>query len=400
MSMAEAPVIWLYGGPEGRSRALALVRALEDRARCLFLGPPGDPPPQLDLGPQPDLGRALETCPPELRPRACALVGGAPGGLHLECLPCPVLGWAGESGPEGNLPPEPGAAAGELLAAARSGFRSPWLERVQVNLPLVDLLGPYRGLVQDMAGLNLEIGLDARALDRLGPRDLAEARRLLAGRRLTAHLPFIDLVPGSIDPLVAEAARRRLLAAAQWALDLGAGQAVAHLGFHRVIHQDREAFCQRLARALTPLVERLAGGGCRLVLENVFEPEPAVNLLARQELARASGRPVGLCLDLGHALAFSDSDLEHWWRETSPYLGEVHLHDNDGSFDRHLPVGWGLVDWALVKRGLAELASPPVLTLEPHREAHLWASLRGLARMLGPAPADQAPPGPSPRSAP
>ncbi len=391
MKMAPAAVIWIYGGPRARSRAAPLLQALAHQAAPLLLGPPGDPPPQLDLGRRPHLGRALETCPPELRPRACVFLGEAPGGAQLECLPCPVLGWPDQAGPEGVLPPPPQDAARELLRVAAAGFQSPWLERVQVNLPLVDLLGPYRRLVEELPALNLEIGIDARALDGLGPRDRDRARRLLAGRRLTAHLPFIDLVPGSVDPLVAETAQKRLLAASQWVLDLGAGQAVAHLGFNRVIHHDRRSFCRRLAQGLAPLAERLAQGGCRLVLENVFEPEPAVCLMARQELARVSERPVGLCLDLGHALAFSDTGLESWWRETAPHLGEVHLHDNDGSFDQHLPVGWGVVDWDLVGRGLAGLAQPPVLTLEPHREAHLWASLRGLSRALSPGPADTPP---------
>ncbi len=391
MNMEQPAVIWLYGGPRARARAGPLLQALGPQAAPLFLGPPGDPPPQLDLGRRPRLDRALETCPPRLRPRACLFLGEAPGGKQLECLPCPVLGWGGESGPEGRLPPQPGAAARELWQAAGEGFQSPWLERVQVNLPLVELLGSYRHLVEDLQALNLEIGLDARALDGLGPGDREQARRLLAGRRLSAHLPFIDLVPGSIDPLVAQTAQKRLLDAAQWALELGAGQAVAHLGFNRVIHSDRRAFCRRLAQGLAPLVEGLARGGCRLVLENVFEPDPAVCLMAREELARVSGRPVGLCLDLGHALAFSQSELSHWWRETAPHLGEVHLHDNHGGFDQHLPVGWGVVDWDLVGRGLARLQRPPVLTLEPHREAHLWASLRGLARVLGDRPRDSHP---------
>ena len=47
------------------------------------------------------------------------------------------------------------------------------------------------------------------------------------------------------------------------------------------------------------------------------------------------------------------------------------------------PPGSGIVDWSFIAAKLTELPQPPILTLEPHTEAHFWASLRGLERVWG-----------------
>ncbi|MBI4798015.1 MAG: sugar phosphate isomerase/epimerase [Desulfarculus sp.] len=383
------PVIWICGSGEARRRVAPLLEALDGLGSCLILGDGSQGQVHLDLGPQPDLSLALESCPPEMRPRLCLWLGDGQGPppAGLTSLPCPVLG-LGEDAPEGRLPAEPWAAAQTLGQALVQGLRLPWMAGVQVNVPLRDLLGQYCHLV-GLHPLNPEVGIDHQALDTLGPADLQQARAILAGRRVSAHLPFGDLVPGSPDPQVAALAGRRLLAAGQWALELGAVQAVLHLGFEPRLHQDAQPYAQRLAATLAPLARLLAGGGCRLVMENTFELEPSPLLLCRQALARASGVEVGFCLDVGHASCFSRTGLPAWWRALSPHLSEMHLHDNDGLGDQHLPPGQGRVDWGFLAQELAALPQAPLLTLEPHAEPHLWASLRALERLWG-RPGDQA----------
>lgn len=378
-----APVIWICGSGQARRQAAPLLEALDGLGSCLFLGDGSQGQVHLDLGPRPDLGLALESCPPQMRPQACLWLAGdredPPAGLTS--LPCPVLG-LGEEAPEGRLPAEPRRAAVALGQALGQGFRLPWMAGVQVNVPLRDLLGQYRHLV-GRHPINPEVGIDHQALDTLGPADLRQAQGMLAGRRVSVHLPFGDLVPGSPDPQVAALAGRRLLAAGQWALELGAVQAVLHLGFEPRLHQDAEPYAGRLAATLAPLARLLADGGCRLVMENTFELEPSPLLLCRRALAQASGVEVGFCLDVGHASCFSRTGLEAWWRALGPHLGEMHLHDNDGLGDQHLPPGQGRVDWAFLGRELPRLPQAPLLTLEPHAEPHLWASLRALAHLWG-----------------
>jgi sugar phosphate isomerase/epimerase len=340
--MSQTPtVIWVLGPAAARQKAAGLIESLRAQTACLTIGPPGEPAPDLDLGPAADLELALESCPPSLRPRACAWLApeGQPRPAGLEALPCPVLGWGG-AGPEGELPAAAPAAAQALLEAAGRELASGWSRRVQVSLPLVMLLERYQTLVE-REGFNLEVGLDFRALDELGHDDLARARALLRGRRVTAHLPFGDLVPGSADPQVRGAAIKRLGQAATFALELGAEQAVLHLGYDQRMHPDPEEYARRAGQALWPTVARLAQGGCRVALETVFEPDPRPLLLARQELEDQGAPGVGFCLDVGHALTFSRTGLPQWWEALAPHILELHLHDNDGQGDWHLPPARG-----------------------------------------------------------
>lgn len=375
--------IWLYGAARPRAAAPKWQEMLGPDWRLVTLGPPDEPLPDISVGQEPDLTQALETCPPELRPRALLLLGPAeqaPAGVAG--LPCPTLGLAPAPGLDQVLPPKLAQAAPLLLAAAEQGRAWPWLERVQVNLPLTYLLGGFRPLVESLS-INLEVGLDAQALDSLGPAELEQAKALLAGRRVSAHLPFLDLAPGSADPRVAEVSQERLLAAADWAVQLGAVQAVGHLGYLADVHRNLETFCQRLASRLAPMAARLQAGGCALALENTFEPSPAVLLSARQALLEAGAAQVGFCLDVGHAACFAKLPLSSWWQALGQEIIELHLHDNDGAFDWHLPPGGGCVDWGLVRQRIKSLERPPLLTLEPHREPHLWASLRALEQVWG-----------------
>ncbi len=378
--MQQKPIIWIYASTDSQQAAKELSAALGSVAHALILGPSGHPAQDLDLGPKPDLALALESCPEDLRPWACACLTQKPP-QGLECLPCPVLGWTDEAGLEGLLPGEAEAGAQALLKAAQKQYLPEWLPRVQINLPLKDLLGRYQSLVKALP-INLEVGLDAQALDDLGPDDLSAAKLMLEGRSVTAHLAFMDLAPGSRDTKVRELSRRRLLAAAELAGQLEAEQAVAHLGFDHRTNPEPEDWAKRASPIFAELAEVLAGRGCRLALENVFEQDPGLHLMLVKAMAQHTPTEVGFCFDAGHALAFSATSLEKWWAAFESRLWELHLHDNRGTGDEHLPVGWGAVNWHKITQGLARMKRLPVITLEPHREPHLWGSLRGMAKLF------------------
>jgi sugar phosphate isomerase/epimerase len=263
------------------------------------------------------------------------------------------------------------------METARQGESFPWLERVQVNLPLRGLFGSYGRLAVEWP-INPEVGIDAKALDTLRPKHLRFAKEMLEGRRITAHLPFLDLAPGATDPLAAEVVRKRLEKAAIWAVELGATQAVAHLSYNSRIRRDPERYLGHLVENMGPAARVLKEAGAGLALENTIEHEPTILVLARDAMAQAGGGRVGFCLDTGHALAFTNTSLEDWWRAMAPHLIEIHLHDNNGLFDDHLPPGQGKLDWDFIRKRFDQLDPKPVLTLEPHRETHFWASLRGL----------------------
>jgi sugar phosphate isomerase/epimerase len=178
---------------------------------------------------------------------------------------------------------------------------------------------------------------------------------------VTIHAPFMDLAPGGIDPAVVAVTRRRLVQAAQLTEILGAGTIVAHAGYdyNRYPH-DLERWLEVSAETWT---EVLAATTAEVVLENVYEFDP--DLIARL-LARLNHPRLGFCLDVGHRQAWGRAPLLDWLTALRPWLRRLHLHDNDGSFDLHWPIGRGRVEFDRLFGWLQEAHLAPGITLEPY----------------------------------
>ena len=61
--------------------------------------------------------------------------------------------------------------------------------------------------------------------------------------------------------------------------------------------------------------------------------------------------------------------MEDWVRQWAPFLGHTHLHNNDGSWDTHSPLGEGTVPMEYILELLAELAPRATWTLEARTAA-------------------------------
>lgn len=114
------------------------------------------------------------------------------------------------------------------------------------------------------------------------------------------------------------------------------------------IHLYTEAGTTAYAEAILPLLERLAGTDIRLAVENTPLTGPEdFNTLFGQLFERASshGVEVGMCLDLGHAnlCNATRNDYLRYIDLLDPQVPiiHVHLHENYGDSDSHLPLFTG-----------------------------------------------------------
>jgi sugar phosphate isomerase/epimerase len=229
---------------------------------------------------------------------------------------------------------------------------------------------------------NPEIGIDAAAIERFSPQDFARVADVLRrhGLTVTLHAPFVDLSAGSTDPAIREVTRRRFEDVLKLVPILQPLTVVAHAGydwqryayFQKTWLENSVDFWAWVAESLNRL-------GSRLMLENVYEQHPAEIL---QVLERLAAHNVGLCLDCGHLTAFGRAPLDEWLDETGTLIGQLHLHDNWGHQDDHLPMGQGRIDFLRLFAFLkAECPHPPVMTLEIHRPDDVWVSLECLERI-------------------
>ena len=204
--------------------------------------------------------------------------------------------------------------------------------------------------------------------------DAAEARDWYAGCGLVSsvHGAFIDINPGSGDPLIRELTRRRSLESCEDAVFWGADQVVFHSGCFPFLREGYiEGWAEKSADLYKELSERY---GLRVLVENSMDLDPTP---LREIMKRCHGDAVRVCLDFGHA-NYSRAPLAQWFEELGPYLGCLHISDNAGLFDNHLPTGKGTVDWEEASRLTAALGRELPMTLEVGGIPEIRETLRDL----------------------
>lgn len=235
------------------------------------------------------------------------------------------------------------------------------------NLPLRYLYDtPAYGELFMRQNLNPELGLDALALERIPQSwhlDTASMFRH-AGLGCAAHLPFMDLHPGSADPRARQLCEDRLRQAIDIAQIYQPAHYVAHLDFVEwMAGTRREDWLEKSLTTWNAVLSHLEP--TPLFLENVCEQEPRPLLAVLEGLAGKAR----MCFDLGHWHSFGQGhargNLEEWLTELGPWIGHLHLHDNDGSADQHRGLGCGGIAWLCVEHFLR--TRPHIsATLEPH----------------------------------
>ncbi len=177
--------------------------------------------------------------------------------------------------------------------------------------------------------------------------DQAAGERRLTGEKqlpLIFHAPFNELHPAAIDPKVKAVAHERY----QQAYDLAKEhyqihKMIVHSGYmpyvyYKVWHHEKSV--EFWKQYMEDKSEDFT-----ICLENVLEDEPYMLAKIAEEVAHPN---VKLCLDLGHANCMSSLPAEEWLRIMGPYIGHLHIHNNDGTHDQHNALPEGTLDMAKV----------------------------------------------------
>jgi sugar phosphate isomerase/epimerase len=256
---------------------------------------------------------------------------------------------------------------------------------------IIHITVPYDILVQRQdeiigMGVNPEIYLSAATLDRCQDADVRRLGDALkkAGLSYTFHAPFMDLAPGGVDSKIRRATQERL----EHILHLAALTRPKIVVFHPEYEQWRhgEAFdlwFQGSLEMWIPLVKEAEKLGVTLALENVFEQAPET---IKKLLEKINSPRCGFCFDTGHWLVFSRTGWKEWIEALGSRLVEVHLHDNMGEEDQHLPPGDGQFDFIGFFRNLWAQRLSPLYTLEVHQEEDLprgFETVTGYLESLG-----------------
>ena len=182
----------------------------------------------------------------------------------------------------------------------------------------------------------------------------AQVRELsrTTGVGTTMHLPFVDLNLASLILASRLVAVERVQRAIDFAAAVGSSCGVLHTGTNPFRHNITQGYARA---ALDQSLSALVGSKLPIALENLALDREGL-LHGPQALLEVTERHhLNNCLDFGHAHV----EAHHPWHEPGPgedliqgyfdTLGSriihLHLHNNDGSADLHLPTTEGSIPY-------------------------------------------------------
>ena len=253
------------------------------------------------------------------------------------------------------------------------------LSKVHAHMPY-HLLPKYLEMILQKK-LNTEIYFSHYALQNLDKIKCIETAKLFAGAglKVTFHAPFMDLRPGALDDKIRQVSLDRIKEVLDLAPYFHPLKIVCHPAFDDRYYVDcDDLWLESSVKTWTELIALAKDAKTIIALENVYEKEPR---LFRRLLDARSSDSLCFSFDTGHFNVFSYTPLNIWLQELGKYLGHLHLHDNRGKTDEHLPVGCGAFPFAELFQTLRAIGAKPSMTLEAHDQDDLWESLYNIKSM-------------------
>jgi sugar phosphate isomerase/epimerase len=162
--------------------------------------------------------------------------------------------------------------------------------------------------------------------------------------RLAVHGPFQGIDYTYQDHLLKEAIRKRMDMIYAMVLELKPDTLVLHTGCSDEIVRFSltDTWLARASEFWREEIIRYAEAGVQVVLENVAEQTPDLMIRLADNV---NSKYFGLCMDIGHANLLSTLPPPQWVKKMGSRLKHIHLHDNMGDRDEHLPVGMGNIEF-------------------------------------------------------
>lgn len=190
------------------------------------------------------------------------------------------------------------------------------------------------------------------------------------------HAPSIDVNLASMNPILRRTSKKTVMQAVTLAADLGAELLVSHVGrLSRDYPKKLVGKATNNAIDCLKTISRASNDlGMVFTIENDYKASDFV-LAGYPEQTRLLVENVGckLTFDVGHANTVGK--IEDFTKLLDRFIVNVHLHDNNGRKDEHLPIGKGSVDFAAVFRKMKDWMARKPLTVECHSFEGLTESI-------------------------
>jgi sugar phosphate isomerase/epimerase len=251
------------------------------------------------------------------------------------------------------------------------------LKSVQVHMPFHFLRDRFLPIVI-REGINPEISFNHFTLDHFRKDDFMKVADQLLEAELTIsfHAPFMDLRPGAIDPKIRKVTAVRLQQVFDLVPYFRPISVVCHASFDKRYYVSNEhEWLENSIETWKHFLAQAIDLDTTIALENVYETDCQY---LRLLLDTFTSPHICFCFDTGHFNVYSTAPLEEWMDGLGFRIGQIHIHDNNGFLDEHLPVGEGNFPFQAFFQLIHQKKLKPVITLESHSEKHLWRMLENI----------------------
>ena len=230
--------------------------------------------------------------------------------------------------------------------------------------------------------LQPEVACQEVLLEKLDFEQLGDCATQLQEQGLgtTLHAPFTGFNPGSSKKRTRNASMKIADQSLHLAEKLRARRIVFHPGLtYGADGKKLDLWLQNNLSFWPEFLARAADFNCTICIENIYEttPDIFVNLLSA-----INSPQMGHVFDIGHWNMFATGKILDWLNTTAPYLKHLHLHDNHGEGDEHLPIGQGYIPFSTLFKWLKTTDISPTITLENHNLPDVELSLKIIQQQL------------------
>ncbi len=250
-----------------------------------------------------------------------------------------------------------------------------------VTAAMLDLDAAYR-LAVELELEFVELSYDLfEAVPQLQSQQQVRELRDATGIGSTLHLSFVDLNLASVAPAARRSAVERTLKGLEYAEAVGSSCGVLHTGRNLIPYPQA---AQLAELALEKSLSELSGANVPIALENLAL-DPGDLIKGPKELQALTERhDMSNCLDFGHAHVEGERKGQRLIGSYLEKMGErlihLHIHNNYGVNDEHLPTSQGTLLYEGVLQQLTGFGGTACLEIAGGEEAvrEAVAHFRGL----------------------
>jgi sugar phosphate isomerase/epimerase len=138
---------------------------------------------------------------------------------------------------------------------------------------------------------------------------------------------------------------------------------IIHPGESAKSKEDIEPMNKIACDSISQLIGASEETGVKLAVENMPPGCPGCEIdHIVKILEKVDSLTLGVCFDTGHANMMKN--MGEFIQTIGNSIINIHVHDNDGTYDMHLQPPYGITDWSLFAESLRDVGFDDVITIE------------------------------------